>query len=143
MTTDSQPAETHAGIPGSLTETRIAWFTLVIGAGAAATAAALRCPGWALGLAIGAFLAWLNFRWLRRGMDSLVAASAAQEGAARPRVSLGTYFAAAFRYALIALAVYVNFKILKVPLASMMFGLCALGAAAIAASLYEVVRPAR
>jgi small-conductance mechanosensitive channel len=89
-------------------------------------------------LLIGAVLAWLNFRWLRRGLDGLVAASAAQAGAEKPRVPLGTYFAAVFRYGLIALVVYVIFKLLKVPLASMVVGMCALAAAAIAASVYEL-----
>jgi ATP synthase I subunit len=123
------------------TEQRIAWLTLVMGAIAAGVTGVSYRWAWAAGLMIGAVLAWLNFRWLRRGLDALVAAAAAQQGAARPRVPVGTYFATLFRYALIALLVYVNFKILKVPLASMVVGLCALGAATIAASLYEVVRP--
>jgi len=89
-------------------------------------------------LLIGAVLAWLNFRWLRRGLDALVTASAAQAGAEKPRVPLGAYFAAVFRYGLIALVVYVIFKILQVPLASMVVGMCALAAAAIAASVYEL-----
>ena len=65
-------------------------------------------------------------------------ASTAQTGAPKPQVPLGTYFLALFRYALIALIVYVIFKVLNVPLVSMMLGLCALGAAAIAASVYEI-----
>jgi hypothetical protein len=47
-----------------------------------------------------------------------------------------------FRYGLIALAVYVIFIYLRVPLVSMVVGLCALGAAAIAASVYEILHPA-
>jgi hypothetical protein len=43
-----------------------------------------------------------------------------------------------FRYGLIALSVYVIFKLLKVPLVSMVVGMCALAAAAIAASVYEL-----
>jgi hypothetical protein len=39
---------------------------------------------------------------------------------------------------LIALIVYVIFKVLQVPLASMVVGMCALAAAAIAASVYEL-----
>ena len=46
-----------------------------------------------------------------------------------------------FRYALIALCVYVIFEYLKVPLVSMLAGLCALGAATLAASLYEILHP--
>ena len=90
---------------------------------------------------IGSILAWLNFRWLRRGMDALVAASSSQAGAAQPRVPVGTYFRALFRYGLIAMVVYVIFKLLGIPIVSMVLGLLALGAAAIAATVYEVWHP--
>ena len=62
---------------------------------------------WAAGLAIGTVLAWLNFRWLKRGLDALVLASKAQEGREKPQVPLATYFTAIFRYGLLALAVYI------------------------------------
>jgi hypothetical protein len=124
--------------PALRTERRIASLTIAFGLAAALATALAGRPSWALGLMIGAVLAWLNFRWLRQGMDALVAASAAQAGAKKPRVPLGTYFAAAFRYGLIALVVYAIFKLLRVPLASMVVGMCALAAAAIAASVYEL-----
>ena len=123
------------------TEHRIAWLTIVLGAAAAIVAAALQRWPWAKGLAIGAVLAWLNFRWLKRGLDALVAAALAQEGSAKPRVPLGTWFRMIFRYGLIALCVYVIFEYLRVPLVSMLVGLCALGAATLAASLYEILHP--
>ena len=123
------------------TEQRIAWLTLVIGLAAGAAAASTGHWPWASGLMIGAVLAWLNFRWLRHGLDALVEASTAQAGAAKPSVPVGTYFRAMFRYALIALSVYVIFKVLRVPLASMVVGLCALAAAAMAASVYEIWHP--
>jgi len=139
------PGGTAASVPAATgdktalrTEQRIAWLTLAFGVVAGAAAAVVGNRTWAMGLLIGAALAWLNFRWLRRGMDALVAASAAQAGAEKPRVPLATYFAALFRYALIALIVYVIFKFLGVPLASMVVGMCALAAAAIAASVYEL-----
>ena len=127
--------------PAAQTERRIAWLILLAGALAGATAAILHDMLWASGLMIGAILAWFNFRWLRQGMDALAVASQAQVGLARPRVPLGAYFRVLFRYALIAFTVYVIFKILKVPLASMVVGLCALGPAAVAASVYEIARP--
>jgi hypothetical protein len=123
------------------TESRIAWLTLVLGGAAAIIVAILRHWPWAEGLAIGAVLAWLNFRWLKRGMDALVEAATAQKGSAKPRIPVGTWFRLMFRYGLIAFCVYVIFKYLKVPLASMVVGLCALGAATIAASVYEILRP--
>jgi hypothetical protein len=125
----------------ALTERRIAWLTLVLGGAAALAAAILRRWSWAEGLAIGTVLAWLNFRWLKRGLDALVEISTAQEGSAKPRIPVGTWFRLMFRYGLIAFCVYVIFEYLKVPLASMVVGLCALGAATIAASVYEILRP--
>jgi len=123
---------------GAATERRISWLTLVLGFVAAVVAGILQDLSWAVGLAIGTLCAWLNFCWLRRGLDVLVVASAAQAGAEKPRVPLGTYFRMLFRYGLIALGVYVSFEYLKVPLLSMVLGLFALGAAAIAASVYEM-----
>jgi hypothetical protein len=128
--------------PAAVTERRISWLTLLIGFVAALFVAVFRDRLWGAGLAIGATLAWLNFRWLRRGLDALVTASTAQAGKEKPVVPLLTYFAVAFRYGLIALGVYVIFEYLRVPLVSMVVGLCALGAAVIAASVYEILHPA-
>jgi small-conductance mechanosensitive channel len=135
LTTTSHQSITDPAFP---TERRIAWLTLAFGAAASAAAALSGSRLWAAGLLIGAVLAWLNFRWLRRGLDALVAGSAAQAGAQKPRVPLGSYFGAVFRYGLIALSVYAIFKFLRVPLASMVVGMCAVAAAAIAASVYEL-----
>ena len=143
MSTDPQPTSTTDpdSATALATERRIAWLTLAIGAVAAlATGLSYRWI-WAAGLLIGAILAWLNFRWLRRGMDALVEAANAQAGAVKTRVPVGTYFRALFRYGLIAFIVYVIFKLLGIPLVSMVLGLLALGAAAIAASVYEVWHP--
>jgi ATP synthase I chain len=146
VTTDHEstvdPAAAKAvALIGTATEKRIAWLTLLLGSIAAIATGIFYRRDWAAGLAVGTALAWLNFRWLARGLDALVVDSTAQAGAPKPRVSLLTYFLAAFRYTLIALCVCVIFKVLKVPLLSMLLGLCALGAAAIAASLYELVSP--
>lgn len=138
MTNSSALAQTP-DTSGMRTERRIAWLTPIFGVLAGVAAALARNWLWAGGLLIGAVLAWLNFRWLRKGLDALVAASAAQAGAAKPRVPVGAYFRALFRYALIALLVYVIFRLLRVPLASMIVGMCALAAAAIAASVYEIL----
>jgi hypothetical protein len=92
-------------------------------------------------LAIGTALAWLNFRWLKRALDALVVVSTAQAGREKPKVPLVTYLAALFRYGLLGLTVYAIFVWLHVPLGSMILGLCALAAAAIAASVWEILRP--
>ena len=136
-------AQSPVDSPSSaLTEQRISRLTLLIGLIAALMVALFRDRLWGAGLAIGAFLGWLNFRWLGRGLDALVVASTAQAGKEKPAVPLFTYFAMLFRYGLIALAVYVIFEYLRVPLVSMVVGLCALGAATIAASVYEIWHPA-
>ena len=127
---------------GSQTERRISWLTLLCGFAAAAAAAALRHKLWAAGLAIGTILAWLNFRWLRRALDALVVASTAQEGREKAKVPLSTYLIALFRYGLLGLTVYVIFIYLHVPLGSMIVGFCALAAAALVASVWEIFRPA-
>jgi hypothetical protein len=127
--------------PAAVTERRISWLTLLIGLAAGLLVALLRERLWGVGLGIGAALAWLNFRWLRRGLDALVVASTAQAGKEKPAVPLLNYFGMLFRYGLIALAVYVIFEYLRIPLVSMVVGLCALGAATIAASVYEILHP--
>jgi hypothetical protein len=128
-------------VASAATERRIAWLTLLFGFTAAAVLALAKQRPWATGLAIGTALAWLNFRWLKRGLDALVQASKVQEGRERPQVPLATYFTAIFRYGLLALAVYVIFNYLHVPVSSMVVGLCALAAATIAASVWEILRP--
>jgi small-conductance mechanosensitive channel len=136
-------AENDAGLMhGYATERRIAWLTLVIGLVFGCAALALHRRDWVAGLILGSVLAWFNFRWLARGLDALVSASTAQEGRPKPQVPLSTYFKGLFRYGLIGLCVYVIFAYLHVPLGSLIVGLCALGAAAIAASVYEILRPA-
>jgi hypothetical protein len=127
------------GIAGSRTEIRIGWLTLLFGAVAITAAAFTGHRVWAGGLAVGTVLGWLNFRWLGRGLDALVLASTAQHGHEKAIVPWWTYVLAVFRYALIGLTVYVIFKYRNIPLASMILGLCALAAAAIAASVWEII----
>lgn len=125
-------------ISGSRTERRIRTLTMIFGSTAAAVAAALGNRAWAMGLMIGTALGWLNFRWLGRGADALVAAATAQRGRGKAVVPWWNSVLAVVRYALIGLTVYVIFEYRHIPLASMMVGLCALAAAAIAASVWEI-----
>jgi len=121
-----------------LSETRISQLTLLIGLVAAIPVAYFRSPRFGVGIFIGSVLAWLNFRWLKQGLDALAAAIVARQKA---KVPISTYFKAMFRYGLIALAAYVIFKYLNVPALSMILGLCALGAATMVVSVYEILRP--
>src|SRR5262245_14854637 len=151
MTGQLQKAET--GLPGERVLQRIGALTLGFGFAAAVLALTLHRPDWAKGLAGGAILGWLNFRWLSRGVRAMVlravslasAASGAAEAAVTPAKStaspLGTYFTLLFRYALVAAGVYVIFIYLHVPLISIGLGLCAFVAAIMAASVWEVLKP--
>ncbi|MBA0083628.1 MAG: ATP synthase subunit I [Acidobacteria bacterium Pan2503] len=141
MTMDAQAADRAASSSGRQTEQRIGWLTLFFGLVATAVVLGLRHKRWAAGLAIGTVLGWLNFRWLKRAADVLVIVSTAQEGREKPKVPLTAYLAPLFRYGLLGLTVYVIFVFLHVPLGSMILGFCALAAAAIAASVWEILRP--
>ncbi len=123
------------------TEKWIARFTLAIGVVAAVPVGWIYGLAWGGGILAGAVLAWLNFRWLKQGLDALMAAATAQAEQRKARVPVGTYFKAAFRYGLIGLAVYVIFKYLNVPVLSMILGMCALGAATLGVSVYEILGP--
>ena len=128
-------------IAGSPTEVRIARLTLIFGAAGVMIAALRGQRVWAIGLAVGAVLGWLNFRWLGKGLDALVAASTAQHGRGKPLVPWWNYVLALFRYALIGLTIYVIFVYRNIPVSSMLVGLCALAAAAIVASVWEILAP--
>jgi small-conductance mechanosensitive channel len=124
-------------------ETRISQLTLVFGALAAIPVGYFRGWHWGGGIVIGAVLAWLSFRWLKKGLDSLTQAAVAQADQKKVYVPLSSYFLAVFRYGLIALTVYVIFSYLNVPVLSMVLGLCALGAATMVVSVHSILRPSR
>jgi hypothetical protein len=124
-----------------LTERRIARLTLVLGAIASVGASYLFSIRVGTGVLIGALLAWINFRWLESALDSVARASTAQAGSSEARVPLRGYFGLFARYSLIAAFVYVIFHFFRIPVLSMLVGLCALGAAAISATLFEVLSP--
>jgi hypothetical protein len=122
-------------------ESRISHLTLILGAIAALPVGYFHSWRWGAGILIGSALAWLNFRWLKQGLDALADAATAQASQRKVGVPILTYFKAVFRYGLIALIVYVIFKYLNVPALSMVFGLCALGAATLAVGVHEILRP--
>lgn len=122
-------------------ELRISYLTLIMGAAAALPVGYHHGLRWGAGILIGAVLAWLNFRWLKQGLDALTETIAAQSAGEKGKVPIATYFKALFRYGLIALTVYVIFKYLNVPVLSMVFGLCALGAATLVVSVHEILHP--
>ena len=138
--------------PGERVLRRIQWLTVGFGLGSSAAAVALHRTDWAKGLLCGSLLGWLNFRWLQSGIrgifeTALAQARAVPEGA-EPHASNSNSatsgmlraFSLLFRYALVAVAVYVIFIYLHVPLVSIGLGLCALVAAIVAASVWEALQ---
>jgi small-conductance mechanosensitive channel len=132
--------ETVDGAPYALTERRIAHLTLVLGAIAAIGACFLFTVRVGAGVLIGALLAWVNFRWLKSALDTVLRAATSQPESSKARVPIGSLFGLIGRYLLIAVSVCVIFIFFRIPVLSMLVGLCALGAATIGASLYEVFR---
>jgi len=129
----SQVSDPHAPF-----SRRMQWLTVLLGAAGAVAAALLKSPRFGIGVAVGTLLAWLNYRWLDRGLGALINAAVAQQGSAKPRVPVGVWVRFAGRYLLIGLAVYVTVFYFGVPLLAVLLGLLALGAAAITEGLYEL-----
>ena len=119
-------------------ERRIGWLTLLIGSVAAVVVLPVVSPSASAGVAVGAVLAWVNYRWLEGVVGALVRVSTPKEAGQPPRVSKSVYVKFFARYALIGLVLYVMVARLSVPVLSILGGLLALGAAAMAEALYEV-----
>jgi small-conductance mechanosensitive channel len=130
--------ETVDVAPYALTERRIARLTVLLGAIAAVGAWLLFSVAVGAGVLVGAVLAWINFRWLKSALDTVTRAATAEARPPKARVPLASVFGLIGRYLLLAVSVYVIFIFLGIPILSMLVGLCALGAATIGASLYEV-----
>ena len=122
---------------------RVSWLIAIFGLAAGVVAAVLRYWDWAEGLGLGSALGWLNFHWLKRGIWAITAGAVAENGQQRRHGSGATYLAAAFRYALIGLALYVIFEFLHVSLVSLAVGLCAFAAAIITATVWEIAQSDR
>jgi len=118
---------------------RIATLTLSFGAIAAIIVALTVTWRWGIGILIGAALAWINFLWLEQGLSAISKLSQAQHGAPKPRISLWVWIKVFSRYGLIGILLYTAWVLVHIPVVSMLAGLCALGAAAMAEGLYETI----
>jgi hypothetical protein len=124
----------------SAAEKRIEYFTLVIGL-AAGIAATWRW-GWrgGLGLAIGAVLSWINFRWLQTGISTLAGLAARRAGEEAPRVPRTVYMKFLGRFLLVLLIVYVILSRSLLPVGPVLAGLFAVVAAVLVEIIYELAR---
>lgn len=132
-------------------EWRIELFS--VGVGMLGTAVIACVASFAAGLSflIGASMSWLNFRWLKQGVNALVGLSIAQpgtqeapqeeagegaaEGAQKARVPAGVYVKFAGRYLLLLLVAYVILSRLRWPATYLIAGLFVV----VAAVLLELV----
>jgi len=121
-------------------ERRIELFTLGLGAAAALATFARASGRAALGVALGSFVAWLNFRWLKAGVGRLESLSIQEAGRENPHLPRrgGVGFVA--RYALLAAVLCASFFSSLVPVAAVMAGLFTLVAAVLGEGLYHLFR---
>ena len=120
-------------------ERRVEWLTAAIGlAGMLVTLARW---GWlaGAGVAVGAGLTWINFRWLKLGVSALVNASLAQSGEPRVRIPSSVYVKFFGRYALLLAVVYVILWRSVLPIAELVGGLFAAVAAVLAEVVWELM----
>ena len=120
-------------------ESRVEWLTAVIGLAGAVLALAFAGWVWAAGVALGAGLTWVNFRWLKAGVSALVQSSVAQAGAERVHIPRIVYVQFFGRYALLLAVVYVILSRSVLPLAGLVGGLFAAVAAVVAEVVWELV----
>jgi hypothetical protein len=124
-------------------EHRIEWMTLAFGL-AGAVFVLVRW-GWrpAAGVALGAALAWLNFRWLKQGVTALVKLSTAQANSEHARVPVSIYAKFFGRFALLLVVVYVILSRSWLPVAAVVGGLFAVVVAVMIELMWELVRTGR
>jgi hypothetical protein len=124
-------------------EQRIERLTLVLGLAGAAFAFARW--GWrpGAGVALGAALAWLNFRWLKQGVGALVNLSTAQANSEHARVPRPVYVKFFGRFALLLVVVYVILSRSLLPVAAVLGGLFAVVGAVMIELMWELVRSRR
>jgi hypothetical protein len=120
-------------------EHRIEWMTLAFGLAGALFV--LARWGWrpGAGVALGAALAWLNFRWLKQGVNALVMISTAQANSGNARVPMSVYAKFFGRFALLLAVVYVILSRSLLPVAAVLGGLFAVVAAVMIELMWELV----
>ncbi len=88
---------------------------------------------WSLGFALGAAASWLNFRWLKRLVDSLGQAASGKRLKNRTAVLLG------LRYVLLAAAGYGILRFSEISLTAALVGLFVSAAAVILEIVYQLI----
>ncbi|HUO35031.1 MAG TPA: ATP synthase subunit I [Candidatus Acidoferrum sp.] len=113
-------------------ERRIEILTPVIGAVGALVAAFVWGHRHGEAVAAGAVISWLNFRWMKQGVNALGSLATPQEGAEKIRVPKTTYIKFMGRYALLVLGAYVILHYFGLPALSLLAGFLAVAVAVLA-----------
>ena len=119
-------------------ERRIEYLTLAVGILASAAVLILAGARAGTGLAAGAAVSWINFRWMKQGISALVPLATAQEGAEKPRVPSSVYFKFIGRYALLLIVAYVILSRLRLPVVYLIAGLFTVVAAVLLELIFEL-----
>jgi hypothetical protein len=119
----------------SAAERRIEWLIAGIGAITTAAVAFVWDGRAAAGLAAGAILSWVNYRWMKQGVDTLARLSTAQAGTQRAQLPASVYLKFLGRYALLIVAAYAILRAFRPPVASLLAGFFSV----VAAVLVEMV----
>jgi ATP synthase I chain len=124
---------------GSAALRRIEWLTLALG-GIGAAWAGWRWGGWgSAGLALGAAISWVNFRWLKGSVQAFGRAATAQAGSAQVRVPVSAYIKFFARFTLLLGILYIILTRSWLPVIPVLAGLFASAAAVVLALVYELV----
>ena len=115
-------------------ERRIEYLTIGIGAAVAICVGIVWSVRAGAGVAVGAFLSWINFRWMKQGISALARLSS-QHNVEKPRIPKTAYAKLLGRYALLIVAAYVILRGFRSMAASLLGGLFA----GVAAVLVELI----
>jgi hypothetical protein len=115
-------------------ERRIEYLTIGIGGALAISVAILWGVHAGAGVAVGALLSWINFRWMKQGIATLARLSTAQN-VEKARIPKTAYAKLLGRYALLIIAAYVILRGFRSMAASLLGGLFA----GVAAVLVELI----
>jgi hypothetical protein len=124
---------------GDATVRRVEWLTLALG-GLGVAWAAWRW-GWrgAAGMALGAGMSWVNFRWLKGSVRAFGAVATPHAGSEAVRVPVSAYLKFFGRFALLLGVVYVILTRPWFPAVAVLAGLFASAAAVIVGVIYELL----
>lgn len=115
-------------------ERRIEYLTIGIGVAAALAAGIIWGIRVGAGVAVGALISWLNFRWMKQGIGTLARLAAAQSDAEKVRIPKTAYAKFLARYVLLIIVAYVILRGFRSIGLALLAGLFA-GVAAVLAEL--------